>query len=258
MQANATQYTVRAGQFEGPLELLLSLIESRKLFVNEISLAEVTNDYINHTKNLGEMKMDDVTSFIMVAAALILIKSRSLLPNLELTTDEEEKIVDLEKRLRLYQIIKDAGNSLKSIFGTAPLHFSVPHIDSDPIWSPDPQITIPAMLQSIREVIARLPKKENLPEVAVKKVISLEEMIDNLTERIQEGMKMSFRSFSRAGGGDQKEQKVHVIVSFLAMLELVRQGIIDVMQNSHFEDMHLEKIPGTNFQNPNNIQIPNS
>ena len=106
-------YQVKAGSFEGPLELLLSLIENRKFFVNEISLAEVTNDYIGYIKSITNVSNDkhiaDVSYFILIASTLILIKSKSLLPNLELTEDENEKITDLEQRLKLYQIIKNAS-----------------------------------------------------------------------------------------------------------------------------------------------------
>ncbi len=238
-----SKYTVKSGSFEGPLDLLLSLIESRKLFVNEISLSEVTNDYISYTKNLAAMNMDDVSSFIVIAAALILIKSRSLLPNMELTTDEEEKIVDLEKRLRLYQLIKDSSIHIKNQFGASPLYFAPPQVDNSPIFSPDPKITIGSLLEAVGEVIARIPKKEFLPEVAIRKVISIEEMIDNLTSRITTTMKLSFNSFAKSGAStaDIKEQKVYVIVSFLAMLELVREGILDVVQSNNFGDMELTK-----------------
>ena len=77
----STTYQVKAGSFEGPLEMLLSLIESRKFFVNEISLAEVTNDYISYIKSLSDVSNEkhiaDVSYFILIAATLILIKSKS-------------------------------------------------------------------------------------------------------------------------------------------------------------------------------------
>src|SRR5665647_1776763 len=113
MTETISEYKIKQGTFEGPLELLLSLIEDKKLFVNEISLAEVTNEYISYIKSLSDVSSDkhiaDVSYFILIAATLILIKSKSLLPDLSLTEDEEEKISDLEARLRLYKIIKNAS-----------------------------------------------------------------------------------------------------------------------------------------------------
>jgi segregation and condensation protein A len=235
-------YTVKAGSFEGPLDLLLSLIENRKLFVNEISLADVTNDYILYIKSLSEQKFSDTTSFIIVASTLILIKSRSLLPNMALTEKEEVDIHNLENRLELYKIIREAGDELKTIYG-AKIIFPPREVDRKSVmFAPDNRISTGLMERLIVGVIDALPKKEFLPQVEVKKVISIEEMIDSLTERLQEGIKSSFHAFSgKTNGIKTKEEKVHVIVSFLAMLELVRQGIIDVLQNENYGDIEFEK-----------------
>ncbi len=246
-----SKYTVRAGAFEGPLELLLSLIEARKLFVNEVSLAEVTNDYVNYIKQMGEVSTEkriaDISYFILIASTLILIKSKSLLPNLALTDDETEKITDLELRLKLYQTIKNASVNIKNEFGTKIIFAPQDRNWSEPIFSPDPQISITSMAQSIKDVLNSVPKKtELLPEIEIRKVISMEEMINSLTDRIQSAMNMSFRDFSKSHGAEnEKEAKVHIIVSFLAMLELVREGIIDVMQNNNFEDITIASSPST-------------
>jgi segregation and condensation protein A len=247
MTESATTYSVRAGTFEGPLELLLSLIEEKKLFVNEISLAEVTNDYIAHIKSLSDISNDkhiaDVSCFILIAATLILIKSKSLLPSLSLTEDEEEKISDLENRLKLYKIIKEASIEIKNNFGTKIIFMPNERIWSEPLFSPDPIITVSNIIQSITEVLNNAPKiVEKLPEIEVKKIINIDEVINSLTERIQEAMTLSFKEFSKSHGAkNQEEAKIHVIVSFLAMLELVREGIIDVIQNSSFADIEINK-----------------
>ncbi len=236
-------FEVKTAVFEGPLEVLLSLIEARKLFVGDVSLAQVTDDYIQYVKSLGEesaLSMSDITSFIAVAATLILIKSKSLLPSLDLTREEEGQIDDLEKRLRLYQIYKNAGLLLCDKFGQN-IIFSRGEVEERPVFSPDPAITIPKMLESIREVIQNLPKKEFLPEVSVQKIISIEEMISNLIDRVQTNLKLSFKEFTKINSTDAKEQKVYVIISFLAMLELVRTGIVDVIQNNNFHDIQIEK-----------------
>ncbi len=240
-------YKVRAGSFEGPLELLLSLIEERKLFVNEISLAEVTNDYIAYIRSLSHIenhkRIADVSYFVLVAATLILIKSKSLLPNLELTEDEEEKISDLETRLKLYQIIKSASIDVNNNFGTSIIFRPSERTWNEPLFSPDPLITTSNVFQSINDVFSNIPKKaELLPEVEVVKIINIEEIIQSLTERIESAINTSFNEFSKSHNPQSNaEAKVHVIVSFLAMLELVREGIIDVMQNASFEDIKINK-----------------
>lgn len=246
-ESTSSIYKVRAGLFEGPLELLLSLIESRKLFVNEISLAEVTNDYVAYIKTLSNESADkriaDVSYFILIAATLILIKSKSLLPNLELTEDEEDKISNLESRLKLFQIIKNASIEVKNNFGTQILFFPTERVWDEPLFSPDPLITVSNINQSVNDVLLNLPKEvEKLPEVEVRKIINIDEVINSLTDRIQNAMNLSFREFSKSHGATNKEEvRVHVIVSFLAMLELVREGIIDVIQNSSFGDIEINK-----------------
>jgi len=240
-------YKVRIGSFEGPLDLLLSLIEERKLFVNEISLAEVTNDYIAYIKSLNDVSnskhIANVSYFILISATLILIKSKSLLPNLELTDDENDKIVDLEQRLKLYKIIKEASILIKNDFGTKIIFMPNERIWSEPIFSPDPLITVSNMKESIVDVLNHIPKKaEKLPDIEVKKVINIDEIINSLTSRIENTINVSFKKFTEGSGAKtQEEAKVHVIISFLAMLELVREGIIDVIQNNSFDDIEINK-----------------
>ncbi len=242
MTTDTTQiYKVKAGTFEGPMDVLLSLIEERKLFINEISLAAIADDYIAYVRSLGGFRAGDVTGFILVAATLVLIKSKSLLPNLSLTEEESGQIVDLERRLRLYQLIKEAGIPIKEQFGKAIIFARSETFDMGPVFSPDATLTTEALHEAMRTIIATAPKKEFLPEVTIKKVISIEEMIASLTERIEQGLATSFRNFAKHGSAPTKEEKVYVIVSFLAMLELVREGLINAIQENKFEDITLER-----------------
>ena len=104
------------------------------------------------------------------------------------------------------------------------------------VFSPHPTMTLAALGMAIRDAIRNLPKKELVPKAIVRKVLSLEEVITSLTTRITSGLRMSFREFTSA----HKTEKVNVIVSFLAMLELVKQGIIHVNQDTSFGDIHME------------------
>src|SRR3990167_109494 len=117
-------YTVKTRVFEGPLDLLLELVTKRKLFVNDVSLAEVTDDFIRYIEDpelqqaeYGAGHLGVMAEFILIASTLMLIKSRSLLPMLQLTEDEEVAIHDLEDRLALYARIKELSAQLKPLFG---------------------------------------------------------------------------------------------------------------------------------------------
>lgn len=237
-----TPYKIKAGTFEGPLELLLSLIEERKLFINEIALAEVTADYIGYLKSHPDLGLAHATSFINIAATLILIKSRSLLPNFSLTQEEEKNILDLEARLKLYQVIKEVGQEIKERFGKEVLFGAPERRVEEQFFVPDPQITLARMHEAIESVVEALPSVEKLQEVTVRKVVSLEEMISRLTDRITNTATISFKDFSKnPESGSTRDQKVYAIVSFLALLELVREGIIDVLQDARFADMTIAK-----------------
>ncbi|MFZ2150291.1 MAG: segregation/condensation protein A [Minisyncoccia bacterium] len=232
-------YQIKMTGFEGPFGLLLDLIEKRKLHINDVSLAEVTEDYLKHLNTLGGLPPAEISSFVLVASTLLLIKSKSLLPNLDLTTEEEGDIKNLEERLRLYELFTKLGGNIKSDFGQNIIFAPQERKNNLLVFLPDEQTTPDSMMTFAQNVLGAMPKKVFLPEVEVRKVISIEEMINSLTERITKSLKMNFKEFS--GKAVTREEKVFVIVGFLAMLELVRNGIIDAIQSSHGEDIFIEK-----------------
>ncbi|MFZ2620945.1 MAG: segregation/condensation protein A [Minisyncoccia bacterium] len=231
-----SQYNVKTHIFEGPLDTLLSLIEKRKLFINDISLAQVADDYIAYIKSLSDFPIADSAHFILIASTLVLIKSKSLLPTLTLTEDEQHSIEDLEKRLSEYQKYKALAKHLRERFGIHTEYLRLPSKEQIIVFTPDKNTSVVRIQETIRVVIQAIPKKEFVPEAVVQKVISLEEMMDNLAKRITASMKMSFKDFAGVG----KTERVNIIVSFLAMLELVKQGIIHVRQDKDFHDIEIE------------------
>lgn len=253
METDAIQdysYKVKTEMFEGPFHLLLSLIEERKFFINDLSLAQVTENYLNYLNNLKndtslsiEKQTHEISNFIVIAATLILIKSKSLLPNLALTSEEEGDIHMLEDRLKQYEFYTKLALNVKSLFGKNIIFAPLERKNAVLVFLPDSEITKDRMMAFAREALGRIPKKVILPEVEVKKVISIEEMISRLTERIEQTLQMNFKEFSghSLGKAKTKEEKVVVIISFLAMLELVRQGILSVVQDNNFDDILISK-----------------
>ncbi|MBI2631191.1 segregation/condensation protein A [Candidatus Nomurabacteria bacterium] len=227
-------YTIKTPVFEGPFGVLLDLIEKRKLFINDVSLAQVTEDYLKYMKEIGELHPAHISSFVLVASTLLLIKSKSLLPGLELTDEEQGDIKSLEERLRLYELFTRLGGGIRSTFGKKMIFAPEERRHGTVIFMPDEQITRESMMVFVKNVLGAMPKIAPMPEVEVRKVISIEEMIENLTERIQKSLKMNFKDLhGQHGNARTKEEKVMVIVGFLAMLEMVRQGLIEAMQESH-------------------------
>lgn len=249
MDSNNT-YIIKQGDFEGPFSLLLSLIESRKLFINDISLASITDDYIKYV-NSNHIEPRLVSSFVLVASTLILIKSKSLLPNIELTDEEKADILNLEDRLRLYELFTKLSLNIKNNFNKQNIYFPEERKNYEVIFLPDDQISRDSMMSVIYDVLGRILKSNPLPEVEVKKVISIEDMILNLKERVEKSLSFSFKEL--AGNPQTKEEKVNAIVSFLAMLEMVREGILNVIQDNNFEDITIEKKEIDNFSTDNQI-----
>lgn len=235
MDAETTNFEVKIGEFEGPLDLLLSLIEKRKMHISDVSLAQVADDYISYLKSFENLPMGATANFILIASTLMLIKSLSLLPGLAVTEEEKESIENLESRLKHYQRIKELSLHLKNRFGQNVIFERESSRESITVFSPTDEVKSENFLDAIKRIIAAFPIKEKLPETIVRKVISLEEVINDLASRIQTAVRMRFSDFVQ-----NKKERVGVIVSFLGMLELVKQGIIDIKQEGHFADIEME------------------
>ncbi|MSR87835.1 MAG: hypothetical protein EXS69_01545 [Candidatus Zambryskibacteria bacterium] len=243
-------YTVKTSAFEGPLDLLLELVTKRKLFVNDVSLSQVTDDFIRYIDEHEEFPIGESAEFILVASTLMLIKSRSLLPMFQLTEEEEEGIHELENRLVLYARVKELSVGLKALFGKQIIFEKESRKNDVIIFSPDSRTDKENLLLSLERVIEALPKKEILPKVIVRKVVSLEEMIEKLAERISKASKLSFRDFHATKGAITHEKKISIIVGFLAMLELFKRGAIRVTQVNKGEiEIESEAMSIPNYSN---------
>ena len=236
-------YLVKSGEFEGPVHLLLQLIQDRKMHVSEVSLAAVTEDFLRYMSD-HQLSYSDVSSFIVVASTLVLIKARSLLPQMELTEEEEASIEDLTERVRQYALIQKYAEALAPQYQKN-VAFERVWQDRNPVFAPDPQMTLQGLQGIMEGIFAAFPVMEKLPEKAVKVVVRLEEVIENLSQRIQSGMAFHSRDlmdkYRNATDPTEKRQaKVFAVVSLLAILELVKKGIGNVLQDDQFGDIELK------------------
>lgn len=228
-------FTIKTEQFEGPLHALLDLIEKRKLHISEVSLSSIADDFINYVGQINEetIALEQKAGFIGIAATLILIKSRSLLPDLELSSDEEQSISDLELRLAILKRIRETLPQFSERFGVNVLQ-TKSDVEEQIVFAPHPSFSKEKLLNDIKHVINSFPLFKSLPSVAVKAIISLEEMIENLTQKITSSIKTSFKSLV------DKKDKINTIVGFMALLELVKKGIVNVKQDDDFADIEIE------------------
>jgi segregation and condensation protein A len=236
LQATNTNFSIATERYSGPLDLLIELIEKRKFLVNDISIASVTDDYMAYVAQFEKSPLRDMADFIVLASTLLLLKSKSLLPVLELTEAEEESVESLEKRLRYFQIFRNAGKILTERFGKTCSYEKRFVQSQNPLFITDTYTTVPQLHLALRDVLNNLPKKVEKPKVQVKTVVSLETMIERLKNRIEQQMSFKFRDFT----GNATERST-IIVGFLAVLEMVKQGSVLVNQSAHFHDIEIER-----------------
>ncbi len=233
---SATMFAIKTEAFEGPLDLLLELVEKRKLLINDISLAAVTDEYMAQVSLMQELSLPNTAQFIQIAATLLLIKSKSLLPVLELTSEEEQTVDDLEARLMRYALYRDSAVAIAERFGSSMAHERLFVADKTPLFVTDSFTTVSALERAIGEVLVNLPRKDIKPKVQVRKVVSLEEMIDRLHRRIENAMKLRFSELL-----EDSSERGTVIVGFLAVLESVKQGSILVSQANRFDEIEISR-----------------
>lgn len=233
-------YQVRQEKFEGPLDVLLELIQKQELSINEISLAKVTDEFIEYLKHLqeeGRADQEILAEFLVIAAQLLLIKSRSLLPQFQPSPEEEASIQELEQRLAEYQRLKEVAAVLGEMAAGGPKSFSrEAYAGRQAVFSPPQRFTIPMLAPAFESVLAAIPKIEKLIEEKIKRVISLEEKIRELQSFLRGKVE---RAFSELVSG--AKEKVEVIVSFLALLELAKQKLVAVEQKGLFSDITMRR-----------------
>ncbi|MEK9166287.1 MAG: segregation/condensation protein A [Patescibacteria group bacterium] len=228
-------HTFKVGEFEGPLHLLLELIEARKLSISAVSLASIADEYLAHIKRLGEFPKEEAAEFLVVASTLMLIKSRSLLPALELTEEEKEEMGDLEVRLQLLKRIRDLSGNIAAGWQKSPLFSREAFTGSDFGFIGPKGITAESLRSALSSLITAFPKIAELPERTIQKIISIEEKMSELLARFSSRMQAAFHEVVGSG------EKADIIVGFLAVLELVKQGALLVRQDERFGNIEIKK-----------------
>jgi segregation and condensation protein A len=230
---------VKLQQFEGPLDLLLSLIEERKLDITTIALAEVTEQFLQYIKELEHLDPTVLADFLSIAAKLLVIKSKAILPSLEVENfdDEGESAADLETRLILYKKFKEVGKHLKHLDNKRKQGFLKTLTFEQRInFYPDPTVDANRLHNSIQRVLNALKELDNLPKAKVKEAVSIQEKINLLKENLGQQVETRLSDLIKTA-----KNKSEVIVTFLALLELIKQRIFTADQQGLFEDVVIKK-----------------
>lgn len=226
-------FSIKTDSYEGPFEVLLDLIEARRLLVNDLALSSITEDYIQHVRAQESFPVEETANFIQIAATLLLIKSKSLIPDLALTDEENADVEDLKRRLEAYEKVREASRELSRIFGKAVM-FKAGERAPEVSFAPSNDLSAGALAEALARVLSAREVVEELPEARVKPLVTIEEMMNRLARRVQSALTLSFKEFSNGN-----KERIEVIVSFLALLELVKQGAVAAEQYDTHGDIRI-------------------
>lgn len=231
-------YELRLNTFSGPLEKLLELIQEQELDITTISLAAVTDDFVRYVEKLEHAPPALLADFISVASQLLLLKSKALLPDLRLTPEEEEEIMGLEERLRIYQelrqafrLIKDNWQKGTSFHGRTYLPMvQLGRREADTIY-PGEALTLERIEEAVRSTLTFLQRVVGETEIVREKIVRLEDKMQEIVSRMRQLEKANLRTLTQNGSRGE------VILIFLALLHLAREQTIELEQGERFSDI---------------------
>lgn len=227
-------YTIKNEQFEGPLDLLLQLIEKEKLDICELSLAKITNGYLERIYVI-EAVGEEIANFLVIASKLLYIKSKRLIPDIS-TEEEEEEIRDLEEKLKEYQKYKNAAKHLEKILKTESRSWNrKAKNEKTPHFMPPKDFDKVSLYKIFQEILQKINEETKEEEIVEIKRFTLEEKRDHIKNIIKNSKKISFRNIL-----DETTSKMEIIVTFLAILEMIKQKEISVTQKNNFADFSIE------------------
>jgi segregation and condensation protein A len=229
-------------QFEGPLALLVKLIDKEELDITQVSLAKIADQYIAQLRALTNLDPEEMADFLVVASRLLLIKAKALLPYL--LPEEEQAIDDFEKQLRMYKEFLEATKKIEKM--VAGKHFMFERefnrksiIMNLNIFAPPTNLDAKGLKEIILEIISRIDKiiVEKVEERVLHMTINIEDKINFIKETVLNKIRSRFSEII-----SKATSKVEVIVSFLAMLELMKQRTINADQDELFSEIEIFKL----------------
>lgn len=228
--------------FDGPLDLLLSLLAKNEIDIYDIPIAEITDQYMEYLYEADELNIELASEFIVVAAQLIEIKTKMMLPK-EVNEDEEaaDPREELIQRLLEYKVFKQISAYMKR---KEPGYQTL--VEKDPEYFPElmeekgvPDVTVEMLLGAIKGVYARheLKPEETFDYTIHREEVSVEDMMLTIAEKLEKEKSISFFSIF-----EKKINRYYIIAAFLAVLELVKDGIVTLSQEEEYGDITIERV----------------
>lgn len=219
--------------FEGPLDLLLYLIKKQNLDILDISLAEITRQYQVYIDLMQELKLELAAEYLLMAALLAEIKSRLLLPRPASTPEEEDPRAELVRRLKEYEQFKQAAEKLDAIPRVGRDIFTVTIASNDikPLKRLPP-LQVEELISALQDVLKRAHLRT--PHLIQREMLSVRERMTSILNQLQNTHFMPFTSFFTP-----QEGRLGIVVTFCAILELLKQFSIEIVQEQPYAPIHL-------------------
>ena len=236
-------YKLVLDDFEGPLELLYQLVKKNEINISEVSLARITDQYLKHLEQMREFDIDLASEFLIIAAELIEIKIKALLPK-EAEKEEEESEHELITRLREYELFKNIAQMLKEWEAEAGNRYQA-QVDIEDLMPEMLQVDLKISANKLHELVIKALTAEKEEETEVLKNPNLEYLKEekfNIRNKIRDMLKdirqineeISFFNLI-----EEEDNQLEIVVSLLALLELMKRKRIKVVQNSNFSDIRI-------------------
>lgn len=227
-------FNIKLEQYQGPLDVLLALIEGSEVDITNVALAKVTESYVAYLEKMPETATGEIADFLVVAARLLYLKSELLLPEEE----KEPEDHSLEEQLRLYKRFMDAAHDLEKTFASNQQAY---YRDTPPLtgeFIPPKEVTGNLLAQVMGQIIGIHTRTRKIVErVSIQKVISIEESIARIRAVLQTGKRVLFHQLF----GKNADRGIR-IVHFLALLELVKQHHVRINQPGLFKEIHITAV----------------
>lgn len=222
--------------FEGPLDLLLYLIRRQNLDILDIPIAEITRQYMDYVEIMRNVNLDLAAEYLVMAAMLAEIKSRLLLPRHEDVEDEEDPRAELVRRLQEYERFKQAATDIDEMHHLGRDNFSV---DVDVIREdkerPEPDVDMRELLLAFQDILKRVDMQKH--HEIEREEISIRERMTHVLSRLDGDNFVEFQSLFTL-----KEGRLGVVVTLMAVLELLKLKVIDMVQAEAFAPIYLKPV----------------